>query len=101
MKWPESTATVRSLGQQRVEGDRERARVHAAGHARVHVRLVAPRAGGDLGGERVVADARVPDAGVEERPRGRGGVADDRDVDRPVGGVRVEVDVDDLARRAR
>ena len=102
MKWPESTATVRSVRQQRVEGDRERPRVHAAVPADVLVRLVAPRAGGDLRGQRVVADAAVLHARVEQRPRRRGGVADHGDVDRPVRAERVglDVDLDDLGARA-
>ena len=68
--------------QQRVEGDRERPRVDAAVAADVVVRLVAPRAGGDLRGQRVVADAGALHARVEQRPRRRGGVADHGGVDR-------------------
>ena len=103
MKCPESTATVRSLGQQRVERDRQRARVEMGRVAGVLERRVAPASR-----RRSRAPARAwrgsPRwrAGGEQRLGGRGGVADD--ARRRRGGARrallVEVDLHDLAPRA-
>ena len=95
MKCPESTATVRSRGQQAVEGERERARVHPPVHAAVLVRLVAPRAGGDLLAQlRPAAEALAAHARRDQRPRRLRRVADHPRVDGPVGAERLLVEVD-------
>ena len=105
MKWPESTATVRSSGNSAssaIDSVRGSMRPSRAG---VLVRLVAPRAGGDLRGQRGVAGRRRSGTPrVEQRQRAVvGRVADDGQVDRVVGAdrVRIEVDLDDLRVRGR